>query len=107
MDGASPDNWIEGFEGSCHKCEASPKNCKEAIKMMTDDGCYSDCVVGWTAEKREDYLTSKDIDCDKDDLEEAAELVEDEQKRQGLYSAGHGWGLHMGAALAMVVAALW
>lgn len=75
--------------------------------MMTDDGCYSDCAVGWTAESLEDFLTSKDIDCDKDDLEEAAELVESEQKRQGLLSAGHGWGLHMGAALAMVVAALW
>ena len=38
---------------------------------------------------------------------EVEELVEDEQKRQGVLSAGHGWGLHMGAGLAMVVAALW
>lgn len=105
--GAGPYDWIEGFEGSCHDCKASPKDCKEAIKMMTDGGCYSDCAVGWTTESREDFLTSKDIDCDKDDLEEVEELVEDEQKRQGLRSAGHGWGLHMGAGLAMVVAALW
>jgi len=105
--GASQYDWIDGFEGRCHNCKASPKDCREAIKMMTDDGCYSDCAVGWTAESREDFLTSKDIDCDKDDLEEVEELVEDEQKRQGLLSAGHGWGLHMGAALVMVVAALW